>query len=330
MTVPNILERRGRLTVGWAFPLSRYFEYRSLGHFLPEPPLARHARRPMAADAERAPPWWAGASARPVIALHRIERPAPTYLSGRCEREQRSGGAGVVVGTDASTDEAALATSRKTAAHSKAPVGDLPTGNDAYLGMIASGSCGNATTSRALFIRGDDRAIEADSRDASPVQFGGSGKGPSGLPGGGGRWWSSSPSRLAAEAQRAGARPLERDVAIAIELLAAFVRYFVTITPPLPTSETEAARALGQQRFQQVIAGIGRRLNSDDHLIARLLNQLERTSTRRPPAEGVKASSKNRDDGGAEVGATRGFPADPRPTRDSRTILEPTVSARRT
>jgi hypothetical protein len=37
---------------------------------------------------------------------------------------------------------------------------------------------------------------------------------------------------------------LERDVAIAKEL-ATFVRFFVTITPPLPKSETEAARALG-------------------------------------------------------------------------------------
>jgi hypothetical protein len=91
---------------------------------------------------------------------------------------------------------------------------------------------------------------------------------------------------------------LERDVAIATELLATFVRYFVTITPPLAASETEAARALGQQRFQQVIAGIARRLNSDDHLIARVVDQLGGTSTQRPPAEGAQASSKNRDDGG--------------------------------
>jgi len=117
---------------------------------------------------------------------------------------------------------------------------------------------------------------------------------------------------------------LERDVAIATELLATFVRYFVTITPPLAASEMEAARALGQQRFQQIIAGIARRLNSDDHLIARVLNQLERTSTQRPPAEGIQASSKNRGDGGeAGVGATGESPADARPALDTRTILEP-------
>jgi hypothetical protein len=42
---------------------------------------------------------------------------------------------------------------------------------------------------------------------------------------------------------------LERDLAIATELTATFVRYFLMITPPLPQSEHEAARALGQLRF---------------------------------------------------------------------------------
>jgi hypothetical protein len=67
---------------------------------------------------------------------------------------------------------------------------------------------------------------------------------------------------------------LERDVAITTELLATFVRYFLTITPPLPQSETEAARALGQRRFEQVIAGIARRLKTDGALVARVLDTL--------------------------------------------------------
>ena len=41
-----------------------------------------------------------------------------------------------------------------------------------------------------------------------------------------------------------------RDVAIATETLALFVRYFLTITPPLPQSEQEPARLLGKERFQ--------------------------------------------------------------------------------
>ncbi len=77
------------------------------------------------------------------------------------------------------------------------------------------------------------------------------------------------------EESRKALNRLERDVAIATELLATFVRYFVTITPPMPANETEAARALGRLRFDQVIAGISRRLKTDQRLIARVLDSLE-------------------------------------------------------
>ncbi len=82
---------------------------------------------------------------------------------------------------------------------------------------------------------------------------------------------------LQQEENRKALNRLERDVAIATELLATFVRYFVTITPPMPANETEAARALGRLRFEQVIAGISRRLKTDQHLIARVLDSLEET-----------------------------------------------------
>ena len=65
-------------------------------------------------------------------------------------------------------------------------------------------------------------------------------------------------------------RRLERDLAIATELIATFVRYFLTITPPLPGSEHAGARALGQLRFEQVIEDIARRLRTDRSLIARV------------------------------------------------------------
>ena len=90
------------------------------------------------------------------------------------------------------------------------------------------------------------------------------------------------PTNLIAQQQDRNERTLgrvERDVAIATELLATFVRYFLTITPPLPASETDAARALGQQRFQQAIAGVARRLKTDRHLIDRVLDELEQRST---------------------------------------------------
>lgn len=43
-----------------------------------------------------------------------------------------------------------------------------------------------------------------------------------------------------------------RDVAIATETLSLFVRYFLTITPPLPQAEQDAASALGKQALRGV------------------------------------------------------------------------------
>jgi len=72
-------------------------------------------------------------------------------------------------------------------------------------------------------------------------------------------------------------RRLEHDLAIATELIATFVRYFLTITPPLPGSEHAAARALGQLRFDQVIEDIARRLRTDRSLSARVAAILSET-----------------------------------------------------
>jgi predicted transcriptional regulator len=73
------------------------------------------------------------------------------------------------------------------------------------------------------------------------------------------------------EATGRSLRRLERDLAIATELTATCVRYYLTITPPLPESEHAAARALGQLRFEQVIEDIARRLRTDRSLMARVM-----------------------------------------------------------
>lgn len=65
-----------------------------------------------------------------------------------------------------------------------------------------------------------------------------------------------------------------RDVAIATETLSLFVRYFLTITPPLPQSEQDAARALGRQRFEVFVAQVGRRLASDHRLVSEVLESI--------------------------------------------------------
>src|SRR5262249_32474858 len=68
----------------------------------------------------------------------------------------------------------------------------------------------------------------------------------------------------------------ERDVAIATETLGLFVRYFLTITPPLPQSEQDAARLLGKERFHVFIAQVGRRIAEENRLASEVLQTITR------------------------------------------------------
>lgn len=53
---------------------------------------------------------------------------------------------------------------------------------------------------------------------------------------------------------------LERDVAISVETLALFVRFWLTTTPPLPEPAKAAAKAQAGERYDAFIAALGRRL----------------------------------------------------------------------
>jgi hypothetical protein len=61
--------------------------------------------------------------------------------------------------------------------------------------------------------------------------------------------------RLVRQTQR-----LERDVGIAVESLALFVRFWLTATPALPEQAQAAARAKGSERYHAFIEALGRRL----------------------------------------------------------------------
>ncbi|MFM9850382.1 MAG: CopG family transcriptional regulator [Hyphomicrobiaceae bacterium] len=74
--------------------------------------------------------------------------------------------------------------------------------------------------------------------------------------------------------QAAGLATLKRDAAINTEMISLFVRYFLTITPPLADSEQQPARALGRQRFEVFVAQIGRRLASDRRLVSDVLESI--------------------------------------------------------
>ncbi len=53
---------------------------------------------------------------------------------------------------------------------------------------------------------------------------------------------------------------LERDLGISVEMLALFVRFWLTATPPVAESAQAAARAKGQERYVSFVEALGRRL----------------------------------------------------------------------
>jgi hypothetical protein len=75
-----------------------------------------------------------------------------------------------------------------------------------------------------------------------------------------------------------GFAEVQRDVAIATETLSLYVRYFLTITPPVPKIDQEAARALGRERFRVFVAQVGRRLAGDHRLITEVLESIVATN----------------------------------------------------
>jgi hypothetical protein len=53
---------------------------------------------------------------------------------------------------------------------------------------------------------------------------------------------------------------LERHVTISNEAQALFVRFWLTVTPPLPDSAQPAAQAKGRERYEGFVEALGRRL----------------------------------------------------------------------
>jgi hypothetical protein len=61
--------------------------------------------------------------------------------------------------------------------------------------------------------------------------------------------------RLTRQVQR-----LERNAGITMETLAMFVRFFLTVTPPLPPDAHASAQAKGQKRYEGFVEALGQRL----------------------------------------------------------------------
>jgi predicted transcriptional regulator len=54
---------------------------------------------------------------------------------------------------------------------------------------------------------------------------------------------------------------VERDVGIAVETLALFIRFWLTTTPALPEPAAKAARAQAGPRYDRFVAALGQRLS---------------------------------------------------------------------
>lgn len=73
---------------------------------------------------------------------------------------------------------------------------------------------------------------------------------------------------------------LERDQAILIETLALYVRYFLTVSTPLPEAHQEAARAQGRARFEQFVEQLARHLLRGRSLVRDVVGEMQPDSAR--------------------------------------------------
>lgn len=79
---------------------------------------------------------------------------------------------------------------------------------------------------------------------------------------------------------------LERDQNILIETVALYVRYYLTVSTPVPEAHQEAARAQGRLRFSQFIEQLGRRVQKGRRLLDELNTDCE--PVKAPAADGVQ------------------------------------------
>lgn len=73
---------------------------------------------------------------------------------------------------------------------------------------------------------------------------------------------------------------LERDQNIEIETLALFVRYFLTVSTPIPEAHQGAAKAQGKARFEQFIEQLSRHLLRGRSLVRDVVEEIQPDAAR--------------------------------------------------
>jgi predicted transcriptional regulator len=70
---------------------------------------------------------------------------------------------------------------------------------------------------------------------------------------------------------------VERDIGIAVETLAVFIRFWLTSNPPLPETAQAAAKAQAGKRYDAFVAALGRRLAQGPKLGQEISEDIEET-----------------------------------------------------
>lgn len=71
--------------------------------------------------------------------------------------------------------------------------------------------------------------------------------------------------RLSRQAAR-----VERDLRVTADTLALFIRFWLTITPPLPPEDQPLAQAKGRERFEGFVETLGRRLQKGQSFLSEI------------------------------------------------------------
>jgi hypothetical protein len=72
---------------------------------------------------------------------------------------------------------------------------------------------------------------------------------------------------------------IERDNLVLAETLATFVHYFLTVTPPVPANQVEAARAKGDLRFDLFVRQVAEALRSGQRILQNAVEDVAEEAT---------------------------------------------------
>lgn len=84
---------------------------------------------------------------------------------------------------------------------------------------------------------------------------------------------------------------LERDQNVLVETVALYVRYFLTVSIPVPEGQQEAARAQGRARYAQFIEQLARHIQRGRSLVREVYEDIGPAEAAEPMQAGAQAGS---------------------------------------